>query len=722
MSSDIAVRVLGPVRVRATGGWVTAKPQQRLLLALLALQAGQVVPVGELIDAFWPEAPPESARASIQILVSGVRQLLERVPGGSVERCGDGYRLSIAPCSVDVQQYRLLARAARHAPNAAEAVGTFDEALALWRGPALADVSATARIEAIRFALAEERLSAMQDRISALLDMGRDRQAAEELTGLMAAHPFAEPVAGLLMVAFYRCGRQADALQVFRDLRGRLSGELAVEPGRELQSLHQQILAGDLPLSAAATWLIRSAQQLPHEQQLAAAGADSHPVPRQLPAGVAHFTGRTAEVRALDSLLERVGSADGTVAISAISGMPGVGKTTLALHWAHQVAHSFPDGQLYVNLRAFGPKRRPLRTAEAIRGFLDALGVPRGRRPTATEAQAAPYRTLLASKRMLVVLDNATDENQVRPLLPGAAGSLVLITSRRRLAGLAACEGAMLLTLDVMSQPEALALLARRLGVDLSTLAPDTADQLATLCGRLPLALSIAAVRVAECPHLDLAALTAQLQDPRDRLDLLDVGERACSIRAVLSWSYNTLSEPAARMFRLFCVHPGPDVSLAAAASLIGRPVRQTSQTLAELVRANCLTEHVPGRFACHDLLRAYASEQAQRDGYQAEQDAAMLRVPGTKCTQPEQPQSCCGRAATSRSSRWVFGAEPENASVTRSAPWLGSRLSTRFCWQLSRGQRLRASMTMRGGCRGRWQIPRNDRALARLAASRSRP
>jgi len=627
MKPDIAVRVLGPVQARATGGWLTAPPQQRLLLALLALQASHVIPVGELIDAIWPETPPASARASIQVMVTRLRQILAGSPGGVIERCGDGYRLAIVPNSIDVQQFRLLVRAARDAPEAVAAVGAFDQALALWRGPALADVPVTARIEAIRFALAEERLSAMQDRISALLDIGRDRQAAEELTALLAAHPLAERLAGALMVALYRCGRQADALQVFRDLRGRLSAELAIEPGRELQSLHQQILAGDVVPPATTGLLIRPVELPRGAQELAAAAADSHAVPRQLPTGVAHFTGRTAQLRVLDSLLERVGSADGSVAIAAISGTAGVGKTTLAVHWAHQVADRFPDGQLYVNLRAFSPARGPRKAADAIRGFLDALDVPRERRPTGVEAQAALYRTVLASKRMLVVLDNAGDEDQVRPLLPGADGCLVLITSRRRLAGLAACEGAMLLTLDVMSEPEALDLLAGRLGAALTSIEPDTVSQLATLCGRLPLALSVAAVRAAQSPKLDLAALTAQMRDIPGRLDVLDAGERASSVRAVFSWSDKNLSQPAARMFRLLGVHPGPDIGLAAAASLAACDVVQARRILAELVSAHVLTEHAGGRWSCPDLLRAYASEQARCDVSQAERDAAMLRV-----------------------------------------------------------------------------------------------
>jgi len=328
----------------------------------------------------------------------------------------------------------------------------------------------------------------------------------------------------------------------------------------------------------------------------------------------------------LESLLERVGSADGTVPICAISGTAGVGKTSLALHWAHQVAHGFPDGQLYVNLRGFGPTSEPVRAADAIRGFLDALEARRDRRPAGSEAQAALYRSVLASKRMLIVLDNAADEEQVRPLLPGSDGCLVIVTSRRRLAGLAAREGATLVSLEVMSQPEALELLAERLGNELTAISPETANQLVSLCGRLPLALSIAAARAAENPNLDLAALAARMQDIGGRLDVLDVGERASSLRAVLSWSYENVSRPAARMLRLLAVHPGPDIGIAAAASLAGCHVDEVRRVLAELARAHVIAEHVPDRWVLRDLMRAYASEQA-RSGEQADRDAAIHRM-----------------------------------------------------------------------------------------------
>ena len=627
MTRDVVVRVLGPVEVRAGESWLAGPPQQRVILAALALQAGQVVPVGELVDAVWEEQPPRSAQASIQVLVTGLRRALTGLPGAGVERCGDGYRLRIAPGEVDAQRFRWLVRTARQAGDSHTALAAFDQALALWRGPALADVAGTAKIEAIRAGLSAERLSAMQDRVSALLHLGRDREAAEELAALLAANPLAERLAGMLMVALCRSARKADALQVFRDMRERLAGELAVEPGSELQRLHQRILAGDLALEGPGGDAAPSSWAPASPEELAVGGGVVRVVPRQLPAAVAHFTGRGGELSMLSGALERLGRADGTVVISAIGGTPGVGKTALAVHWAHQVAELFPDGQLYVNLRGFGPSGLPLTAGEAVCGFLESLGISRDRIPAGTDAQAGLYRSMLAGRRVLVVLDNAADEAQVRPLLPGSAGCLAVVTSRRPLPGLAAAEGALQVSLDLMSEAEAGELLAARLGADRVAAEPSAVSELAALCARLPLALAVAAVRAASSPSLALTSLTEQLRDMRGRLDALDADDPGSSIRAVFSWSYQNLSGPAARMFRLLGTHPGPDISLPAAASLAGVPCTQARRILAELTGTHLLTQDARGRYAFHDLLRAYAMAEAQGREHQAEQLEAMHRM-----------------------------------------------------------------------------------------------
>jgi tetratricopeptide (TPR) repeat protein/transcriptional regulator with XRE-family HTH domain len=352
------------------------------------------------------------------------------------------------------------------------------------------------------------------------------------------------------------------------------------------------------------------------------------PVPRQLPAAVADFTGRAAELQALTRILDDAGGGGpGTVVISAIGGTAGVGKTALALHWAHQSAHRFGEGQLYVNLRGFDPSGIPVTPAEAIRGFLDVLGITPERIPPPADAQAALYRGLLADKRMLIVLDNARDEQQVRPLLPASPASLVIVTSRNQLVGLAAADGARLLTLDVLTHHDAVELLTARLGAGQAAAEPGAVAEIATLCACLPLALTVAAARTAARPWLPIADLAAELHDAVGRLDALDAGDPTASVRAVFSWSYAQLTDGAARLFRLLGLHPGPDISVHAAASVAGAGEPDTRRMLRELTRAQLLNEHVPGRYAFHDLLRAYAAGQARAHDRASERDAAIGRL-----------------------------------------------------------------------------------------------
>jgi tetratricopeptide (TPR) repeat protein len=335
-------------------------------------------------------------------------------------------------------------------------------------------------------------------------------------------------------------------------------------------------------------------------------------VPLQLPGTTAHFAGRANELEALSRLLgDSGGSNSGTAVISAIAGMAGVGKTALAVHFAHQAAHRFEHGQLYVNLRGFDPSSVPVTPTEAIRGFLGAMCVPFDQIPQDLAAQASLYRSLLAGRRMIIVLDNAYDEQQVRPLLPGTPGCLVIVTSRRQLAGLAAADGASLLTLDVLNLAEARTMLATRLGSTRANAEPDAVDQILRLCARLPLALAIAAARAAARPSLPLAVLVGELRNAPGPLDALDTSDPAASVRAVFSWSARQLGQEAARMFGLLGLHPGPDITAPAAASLAGITLLTAAPQLRELAEANLLTEHQAGRYACHDLLRSYAAELA---------------------------------------------------------------------------------------------------------------
>jgi tetratricopeptide (TPR) repeat protein len=350
-------------------------------------------------------------------------------------------------------------------------------------------------------------------------------------------------------------------------------------------------------------------------------------VPRQLPVAARHFVGRRAELELLTRIFDQRGQAAGTVAIGAITGTAGVGKTALTVHWAHQHASLFPDGQLYVDLRGYDPSGTPMQPATAVRQFLDALPVPAARIPTGLDAQIGLYRSLLADKRMLVVLDNARDSGQVRPLLPAAAGCAVLITSRTELADLIALDGAIPLAANLLTTDEARQLLASRLGPARVSRERQAADEIAGLCARLPLALNIATSRATTRPATPLSSLAAELRDTRLRLDLLSAGTGAANLRAVFSWSYQAVSPPASSMFCLLGLHPGPDISVAAAASLAAMGPGQTCRALSELTTAHLLTEQIPGRYSLHDLLRAYAAEQAETAGSREDCHAAIGRM-----------------------------------------------------------------------------------------------
>jgi len=341
---------------------------------------------------------------------------------------------------------------------------------------------------------------------------------------------------------------------------------------------------------------------------------------------VPNFAGRAAELATLTKALDGSG-AGRRVQIMTITGAAGVGKTTLAAHWAHQVARCFPDGQLYVNLRGFDPSGAPVAAADAVRGFLMALAVPAEMIPVATDAQAGLYRSLLADKRMLVVLDNARDPAQVRPLLPGSAGCMVVVTSRSLMVGLVAAEGASQLSLEVLSDAEAAELLIGRLGNERTTAEPGALAELIALCAGLPVALVIVAARAIAQQHLSLRMLAAELRGAKNRLDALTTGDSATDVRSVFSWSYLSLSALGARLFRLAGLHPGPSLSAEAAASLAGLPLSAAGRGLRELVRARLIDEHAPGRFALHDLLREYAAERAESTGTQASRRAAIHRM-----------------------------------------------------------------------------------------------
>ncbi|MER6145247.1 BTAD domain-containing putative transcriptional regulator [Streptomyces sparsogenes] len=663
-------RLLGPVGIwQGEQGLGPTAAQQRSVLAMLLLEPGRVVPVDRLVMAVWGEDPPGSARNAVQVQISKLRRILAALPDTELSTSAQGYCLTVDPERVDLHRFRELVREARKAGDG-PAGELLHAALQLWRGPALADVAGGWLPETVGAGLEEERRAVVEECAAIDLRSGRHQQAAAALSPLVAEHPFAERSVGLLMEALSRSGRRVDALALFRATRRRYVEELGIEPGDDLQRLHQQVLEEETspepsptpsssppptpspsspshapspahtssgsPSDVPSPRPSPSASTLPPSAPLPSGSPPGGglAVPQQLPADVAHFTGRERELAGLDALLRperepgaEAGRAPTAAVISVIAGSGGLGKTTLAVHWAHRVRDRFPDGQLYVNLRGFGPTGSAMTPSEAVRGFLDAFQVPAHRIPATVEAQTALYRSLLADRRVLILLDNARDADQVRPLLPGAPGCLVLLTSRNELTSLVVAEQAQPLPLDLLDRAEARELLARRLGSERVAAEPGAVEDVITVCAGLPLALAIVAARAATHPGFTLEALARELHDARGSLDAFDGGDATTDVRAVFSWSYHALGADAARLFRLLGVHPGPDIAAAAAASLVGLPVPQARRLLLQLTRAHLLTERSPGQYALHDLLRAYAIELTQAYDSEADRRAALHRT-----------------------------------------------------------------------------------------------
>ncbi len=624
-ATEFRLAILGPVAGSRGGVPVALGPvRQRAVLTLLVLHARAGLSRAAIVDALWGDDPPATAVTMVHGYITRIRGLLgpdERVGAARprLERAlsWDGTRYRLAPGAVesDLTEFARLADLAGQAAasgDTAQACRRYEQSLRLWRAEPAADIELLQGHPAMT-ELSQRRAALIVNYAAAAETAGLHEQVLGHLQSLAGRAPLDERVHARLMIALAATGQQAAALGVYSDLRQRLDRELGIRPGRELTDAHLLVLREQIVPATA---------QLPRP----AAAADQ-PRPRQLPAPARHFAGRASELSALTALLEgAAGEAPGTVVISAIGGTAGVGKTALAVHWAHQMASRFRDGQLYVNLRGFDPSGNPVAPAEAVRRFLDALWVPARQIPSSPEAQQDLYRSLLADQRMLIVLDNARDTEQVRPLLPGGPSCLVLVTSRNQLTSLVAAEGAHPVTLDLLSPAEADELLAQRLGRERLAAEPGVAAELIDLCARLPLALSIAAAHAAMQPDLPLTALAGQLREASGRLDALDAGD-AASVRAVFSWSYQNLSAPAARMFRLLSLHPGPDITAAAAASLAGIQLVQARDVLGGLSRASLLTQHLPGRFTVHDLLRAYAAERAAAEDSLPQQRAATHRM-----------------------------------------------------------------------------------------------
>ncbi|HWS31271.1 MAG TPA: tetratricopeptide repeat protein [Actinoplanes sp.] len=594
--TGIRVSVLGPLTVHVDGAEVPVRSSmQRRLLVLLALHPGQTVRTAEIVEALWGDRPPATHPNLIHVYVGALRRLL--APSAIVTG-PDGYRLGLDRERIDLARFDDLVR---RAGLGDDAYGDYELALGCWRGP----VDPLAGQHPTAVAVSRQRIVATLAFADLAIESRRYDSAMRRLEPLSRTEPLHEGLHARLVLALAGSGRQAEALHHYADVRARIVRELGVEPGPQLTGAHLGVLRQELP------------------------GAPARPnpvIPAELPPATACLAGRAAALQSLDRLL--LGAGEGRPApIVAISGGPGTGKTTLAVHWAHSARGHFPDGQLFVNLRGFHPSGPVVSADQVMRMFLESLGVAPGQIPQSPDGQGNLYRSLLAARRVLVVLDNARDAEHVRPLLPGSGGSAAVVTSRNRLTGLVAVDGGTAVGLSALTPEGAAELVSRRLGADRIAAEPEAAAEIGRLCGYLPLALAIVAARAVVQAELPLAAFVTHLRAERDRLDALGGDEATIDVRAIFSWSYGVLSPAAARLFRLLGTHIVTDIGPGAAAALAGCPVDGVRAPLAELVRGSLLDETPDGRYTMHDLLRVYALETAAAEDPAAEREAATGRM-----------------------------------------------------------------------------------------------
>ncbi|WP_329457329.1 AfsR/SARP family transcriptional regulator [Streptomyces sp. NBC_01497] len=591
-SRRLRFSVLGPVRTWSDGETLPpGSPQQRAMLAALLLREGRTATAAELIDALWGDEPPARALAAIRTYASRLRKILG--PGALVSEAG-GYAMRTPAGALDLQVAHDLAAKAEKARSTGDrraARTLLEQSLGLWDGEPLAHLPGPFA-ETQRARLGEWRLGLVETRLDLDLELGCHAEAVSELTALTATHPLRERLRELLMLALYRSGRQAEALAVYTDTRRLLAEELGVDPRSELTELQHSILNADEELARPALEAV---------PDLAA------PRPAQLPATVPDFTGRAAFVAELGELLSLSEGSGSVMAVSALAGIGGVGKTTLAVHVAHAARPHFPDGQLYVDLQ--GSSASAAEPETVLASFLRALGTPDRAVPDTLEERSALYRSTLDGRRVLVVLDNARDAAQVRPLLPGTPGCAALVTGRTRMVDLA---GAHLVDLDVMSPDEALALFTKIVGAERVRSEREAALDVVAACGFLPLAIRIAASRLAARRTWTVSVLASKLADERRRLDELQAGDLA--VKATFELGYGQLEPVQARAFRLLGLADGPDISLPAAAAVLDLPVEATEDVLESLVDTSLLESAAPGRYRFHDLVRLYARACAERD------------------------------------------------------------------------------------------------------------
>jgi DNA-binding SARP family transcriptional activator/Tfp pilus assembly protein PilF len=575
--------------------------QLRCMLAVLLVEANQPVSVDQLVDRVWgTRRLPGHPRGAVQHNITLLRRAMGVAEDVSITRRSTGYQLTVDTERVDVHRFHALLGHARQTDGNHDAGDLFEQALRLRRGEPFTGLD-TPWFNALRATLDAQYHAARLDLTDIHLRRGRHADLLAALSDQVDAHPLDERLAGQYLLALYRSGRQAEAIEHYQQLRRRLDDQLGLDPSPPLQEMYHQILNADSALALPTPSVV-----------VTATSAAPAVLPRQLPAAPSGFIGRTDELAQLDKALSAQTAPGGTMVISAIGGAGGIGKTWLALHWAHQHVDRFPDGQLHVDLRGYDPTGDPTPPATALRGLLSALGVDPTEQPAEWDAQVGLYRSLVVDRRILLMLDNARDTTQVIPLLPGSPTCTVLVTSRHRLAGLATAHDARVLGLDVLSPDEAHTLLTGQLGEQRVSAEPDAVAELLTWCAGLPLALRIVAARATAEAHLPLAAVAEELHDHTSRLDALDTGDLATNLRVTLSWSHHALSADAATVFELLGLAQGPDISLTAVASLTALTIERARLVLRELVNGSLLQQHEWGRYRMHDLVRLYAAEQAR--------------------------------------------------------------------------------------------------------------
>jgi DNA-binding SARP family transcriptional activator len=614
MDATVQYSILGAVRALRGDTELDPGPPKRLaLLALLLLRAPGPVPVSQAVDVLWDDEPPASAVNVVHRHIGALRRVLEpglrsRTDAEHLARSADGYRLLVDTSTSDLLRFRDLRAQAQRAVrqgDPARAAQDFVEALRLWRSPVVADGTPVAG-HPVFTSMGHEFVATAKEATDVVLASAPALTEAVLAALRMAVdhHPFDEALHARIIAALGADGRQAEALQQYETVRRALADELGVEPGPGLRAARRRLLRHSLSRAAGRAALPGATGGRPAQ-------------PAHLPADSASFVDRTEALNQYGELRPPTAEPRSPARIVALCGMAGAGKTTLAVHWAHQNADRFPDGQIYVDLRGHHSSRPPLDPAEAMRAVLDALDVARTGTADATALHAA-YRGALAGRRLLLVLDDAEDCAQVRPLLPAGPGCLAVVTSRRRLDGLTVTHDARILTLHPMTGQEGLQLLEHRLGTERVRAERAAAEEIVELCGGLPLALAVTGARASSHPRFPLASLAAEL---RHGLVALSTQDARTDVRSALRRTYEALSPGAARLFRLLSLHPSGDITREGAAGLAGTGLRAALQHMAELADHHLLVERAPGRFTCHALLRSYAAELS------SELDATGVRV-----------------------------------------------------------------------------------------------